>query len=93
MVGCSTTRPPTATEAATVIARVLPEYRGRGFGTRLYERCLAAVRELGATTIATVVLASNTDGLRFALRNGFAEVERYRLPGDTVAWIDLRLTP
>ncbi|THA77632.1 GNAT family N-acetyltransferase [Streptomyces sp. A0642] len=90
--GCSTVRPPAAgSAAATVIARVLPGHRGRGFGERLYERGLADARALGATVIETCVLESNPEGLRFALRHGFVETERYLLPGDSVPFIDLRL--
>ncbi|MFI1067877.1 GNAT family N-acetyltransferase [Streptomyces spororaveus] len=78
---------------ATVIARVLPEYRRRGLGTRLYERARDQARALDAQVIETVVLASNPDGLRFAEQHGFTEVERYLLrDDDTVPWIDLRLT-
>ncbi|MFD7440092.1 GNAT family N-acetyltransferase [Streptomyces sp. NPDC059909] len=92
-VGCSTVRPPTDdTATATVIARVLAAHRGRGFGEELYERGLARARELGAEVIETVVLSSNGDGLRFALKHGFVEIERYLLPGDTIPWIDLRLS-
>ncbi|MEU1533609.1 GNAT family N-acetyltransferase [Streptomyces fagopyri] len=92
LVGCTTVRPPKEdASTATVIARVLPEHRGRGFGEELYERGLEQARALGAEVIETVVLASNEDGLRFALKHGFAETERYVLPGDTVEWIDLRL--
>ncbi|MER7761877.1 GNAT family N-acetyltransferase [Streptomyces sp. NPDC097619] len=105
LVGCTTVRPPApaapgndddtgdgAGGTATVIARILPEHRGRGLGTLLYDRSLALARSLGAREIETVVLSSNPDGLRFALRQGFTETERYLLPGDTVPWIDLRLT-
>ena len=92
-VGCSTVRPPTdEAPAATVIARVLPAFRQQGFGQELYARGLEFARALGATTIETVVLASNLDGLRFAESRGFVEIDRYVLPGDTVAFIDLRLT-
>jgi hypothetical protein len=49
-------------------------------------------RELGAEVIETVVLSSNEDGLRFAQKHGFVETERYLLPGDTIPWIDLRLS-
>lgn len=92
LVGCSTVRPPDGeAAAATVIARVLPAYRGRGFGEELYARGLRRARELGAEVIETVVLSSNEDGLRFALKRGFTEIERYLLPGDTIPWIDLRL--
>ena len=41
--------------------------------------------------LSTVVLASNLDGLRFALRRGFVEVARYLRPGDEVSFITLRL--
>ncbi|MEV4766069.1 hypothetical protein AB0J89_25935 [Micromonospora chokoriensis] len=48
-------------------------------------------RELGAQVVHTVVLASNDDGLRFARHQGFVEIDRYVLPGDTIAFVDLRL--
>ncbi|MEV4526630.1 GNAT family N-acetyltransferase [Streptosporangium sp. NPDC049304] len=93
LVGCSTVRPPTGeTLTATVIARVLAAHRRRGFGEELYARGLDRARELGAEVIETVVLSSNEDGLRFALKHGFVEIERYLLPGDTIPWIDLRLS-
>ncbi|MGA5359188.1 GNAT family N-acetyltransferase [Streptomyces purpurascens] len=93
LVGCSTVRPPTGdTLTATVIARTLPAHRGQGFGTELYARGVARARDLGAETIETVVLSSNEDGLRFAKKRGFVEIERYLLPGDTIPWIDLRLS-
>ncbi|MGW7262178.1 GNAT family N-acetyltransferase [Streptomyces sp. NPDC054842] len=94
LIGCTTVRPPTKDNGgtATVIARVLPEHRRRGHGARLYERALGQARALDAEVIETVVLASNADGLRFALHQGFVELERYLLrEGDTVPWIDLRL--
>lgn len=93
LVGCTTVRPPLDdTATATVIARVLPAHRGRGFGGQLYERGLATARELGARVIETVVLASNPEGLRFAQSHGFTEIETYLLPGDTIPFIDLRLS-
>jgi enamine deaminase RidA (YjgF/YER057c/UK114 family) len=90
LVGCSTVRPPQGA-AATVIARVLPGFRGRGFGAALYERGLAHARVLGATVVETCVLAANEDGLRFAARRGFVEVERYVLDGESDLWVDLRV--
>ncbi|MFD6974918.1 GNAT family N-acetyltransferase [Streptomyces sp. NPDC059979] len=93
LVGCSTVRPPVDdTLTATVIARVLAAHRGQGFGEALYARGLRRARELGAREIETVVLSSNEDGLRFAQRHAFIETERYLLPGDTIPWIDLRLS-
>ncbi|GAA2984900.1 hypothetical protein JCM13580A_03590 [Streptomyces drozdowiczii] len=92
LVGCSTVRPPGADNpVATVIARILPAHRGRGLGTALYAHGLELARELGAVVIETCVLESNPEGLRFALRQGFVEIERYVLPGGTVPFIDLRL--
>ncbi|MEU7279455.1 GNAT family N-acetyltransferase [Streptomyces sp. NPDC045431] len=92
LIGCSTVRPPEGDSVtATVIARVLAAYRQRGFGEELYARGLERARELGAEVVETCVLASNEDGLRFALKHGFVETERYLLPGDTIPWIDLRL--
>ncbi|MEV1019782.1 GNAT family N-acetyltransferase [Streptomyces sp. NPDC050264] len=91
LIGCSTVRAPKDGVAA-VISRVLPGHRGRGFGAALYERGLGTARGLGAERIETVVLASNEPGLRFAERAGFTlEVDRYRLDGDTVDWVELRL--
>ncbi|MEV7687153.1 GNAT family N-acetyltransferase [Streptomyces bungoensis] len=92
LVGCSTVRPPRGEGAvATVIARVLPEFRRRGFGAALYENGLAHARGLGAGAVETCVLAVNEDGLRFAGRRGFVEVDRYVLDGELDEWVDLRL--
>jgi GNAT superfamily N-acetyltransferase len=86
LVGCSTVRPATEAEPVTVIVRVLPELRGRGFGRALYAHCMRGISD----PVQTVVLASNVDGLDFALRRGFVEVDRYVLDGDTVAYVELR---
>ena len=92
LVGCMTVRAPEGDDATvTVIARVLPEFRRRGYGAELYAHGLERARGLGAGGVETVVLESNPDGLRFALAQGFAEVERYVLPGDSVPYITLRL--
>ncbi|MGW2961662.1 N-acetyltransferase family protein [Streptomyces sp. NPDC001220] len=90
LVGCSTVRP-AVDGAVTVIARVLPGFRRRGFGKALYERGLAHARVQGAQAVETCVLAVNQDGLRFAGRCGFVEVERYVLDGGDDEWVDLRL--
>ncbi|GGW66504.1 hypothetical protein GCM10010503_49690 [Streptomyces lucensis JCM 4490] len=92
LVGCSTVRPPEA-GVATVIARVLPGFRGRGFGAALYADGLAHARGAGAEVIETCVLAVNEDGLRFAGRHGFVAADRYVLDGETDEWVDLRLPP
>ncbi|MER5950832.1 GNAT family N-acetyltransferase [Streptomyces sp. NPDC001904] len=93
LVGCSTVRAPRG-GVGVVISRVLSEHRGRGFGLALYERGLAVARSLGAEEVETVLLASSAAGLRFAERAGFTlEVDRYRLDGDVVDWVELRLVP
>ncbi|TWV40893.1 GNAT family N-acetyltransferase [Streptomyces misionensis] len=94
LVGCSTVRPPAGAErVATVIARVLPEFRGRGFGAAVYAEVLEHARALGAAAVETCVLAANEDGLRFARLRGFEETDRYTLDGDPAVWVDLRLRP
>jgi GNAT superfamily N-acetyltransferase len=91
-VGNSTVRQPTANEGAMVIARVLPAYRRRGIGTALYQRGLEVARSwTDERPVETVVLASNEDGLGFALARGFVEVERYTLPGATIPYVALEL--
>ncbi|GGN14399.1 hypothetical protein GCM10011578_042080 [Streptomyces fuscichromogenes] len=87
LVGCSTVRP-VVDGVGTVIVRVLPEFRRRGFGTALYEHVIAGVR--GAEAVETCVLGVNEDGVRFARRWGFVEVERYVLDGESDEWVDLR---
>jgi GNAT superfamily N-acetyltransferase len=92
LVGNATVRPPHEPDAvATVIVRILPERRREGHGSTYLEAELAQAQALGARRIETVVLASNTDGLAFALARGFVEHDRYVLDGDTIAFIDLHL--
>jgi GNAT superfamily N-acetyltransferase len=88
LIGCATVRPPAAGSAtATVIVRVIPEYRHRGYGAQFLNQQLGVAHELGATDIETIVWAGNPDGLRFAQSHGFTEV-----PGDQPPdFITLRL--
>ncbi len=89
-VGNSTVRRPADDAGAMVIARVLPAYRRRGIGTLLYERGLAVARSWAdERPVETVVLASNEEGLAFALAQGFVEVERYLLPGGSIPYVVL----
>jgi GNAT superfamily N-acetyltransferase len=92
LVGNATVRPPGESGTATVIVRVLPAYRRRGLGSRYLAHELEHARSLSPDRIETVVLASNEDGLAFALAHGFVEVDRYVLDGDTIAFVDLRLS-
>jgi GNAT superfamily N-acetyltransferase len=91
LVGNATVRPPGEGGTATVIVRVLPEHRRRGLGSAYLAHELKHARSLRPDSIETVVLASNEDGLAFALARGFVEVDRYVLDGDTIPFVDLRL--
>ena len=92
LVGNATVRPPAEGDAvATVIVRILPEHRRRGHGSGYLDAELAEARALGARRIETVVLASNAEGLAFAVARGFVEHDRYLLDGDTVPFVDLHL--
>jgi hypothetical protein len=44
---------------------------------------------LEALAVQTIVLASNSEGLEFALRRGFVETDRYTLDGETVPYVHL----
>ena len=92
LVGNATIRPPgPGTMTATVIVRILPGYRRRGFGSEYLAAMMAQARGMGARRIETVVLASNEDGLAFAVRHGFVEFDRYVLDGETAEYVDLYL--
>ena len=90
LVGNATIRPPTPDrpDVATVIVRILPPFRRKGFGAEDLSHLEGRTSELGATTLETVVLAANLDGLRFALHHGFVEVERY-IVDDGAEYIEL----
>ncbi len=91
LVGNATVRPPEpGSSAATVIVRVLPEHRRQGYGAAYLEDQLAVAWGIGVEAVETVVLASNEDGVAFALAHGFVEVERYLLEGDTIPFVVLR---
>jgi GNAT superfamily N-acetyltransferase len=92
LVACTTVRPPAEDGVATVIVRVLPEFRHQGYGRKLYARSLDAAYALGAKHIETIVWEPNVDGLKFALANGFTETDRYVPDGDDAAYITLRLS-
>ncbi|WP_440952484.1 N-acetyltransferase [Methanococcoides sp. FTZ1] len=54
---------------------ILPEYRGKGVGTRLLNACLGDARELGVTTVFTLTYAPV-----FFEKNGFRRVDKSSLP-------------
>ena len=88
LVGNATVRAP-QDGAVTVIVRILAAHRRRGHGSAYLERMLDQAWALGAERIETVVLEANADGLAFARRHGFEEIERYEVDG--AAYVDLVL--
>ncbi|MEV4140606.1 GNAT family N-acetyltransferase [Dactylosporangium sp. NPDC049742] len=91
LVGCTTVRPPEAGGgASTVIVRVLPQWRGRGLGSALYDRAMRQAADHAAPAVETVVWAANTAGVRFAEARGFAEVDRYEPEPGAVPYLTLR---
>jgi ribosomal protein S18 acetylase RimI-like enzyme len=49
---------------------VLPDARGRGVGTALFERIYAELRELGVKELQVAVISKNAEALRFYERHG-----------------------
>jgi ribosomal protein S18 acetylase RimI-like enzyme len=62
---------------------VLPEYRGRGIGTRLLQQLQDRLREQGAADLVLGVLPGNTDAVRLYERFGYRPTWLYlsRLEG------------
>jgi ribosomal protein S18 acetylase RimI-like enzyme len=51
LIGCATVRHPDAEGNVTVIARVIPEYRRRGYGETLYLDAMEVARNSGGEAI------------------------------------------
>jgi mycothiol synthase len=58
------------------MARVLPEHRGQGVGTRLYEALSQHAAALGLTSLWGRIREGDTESRRFAEKRGFREVSR-----------------
>ncbi|MGZ6543692.1 MAG: N-acetyltransferase family protein [Actinomycetota bacterium] len=58
------------------LVTVLPDYRGRGAGTGLYEAISGWARDRGLDTIQTIVADDDDESLAFAKRRGFVEESR-----------------
>lgn len=65
----------------TVIVRILHEYRRRGFGSEYLGAMVKYAHASQVQKINTIVLVDNVEGLAFAIRHGFAEIERYEMSG------------
>jgi hypothetical protein len=82
LIGCDPVRPPDDVGNFTVVARVLPKDRPRGYGETLFVDAMKTARGLGGATLETIVLELKFDGLRFDLGYAFVEVSRHISPED-----------
>ncbi len=75
-LGCGVGRPSSIAGSLYAMARVLPEHRGQGFGTRLYEALSEHAAQLGLTSLWGRIQEGDAASLRFAENRGFREVSR-----------------
>jgi mycothiol synthase len=75
-VGCGVGRPSSIAGSLYAMARVLPEHRGQGVGTRLYEALSEHAARLGLTSLWGRIEEEDAGSLRFAENRGFREVSR-----------------
>lgn len=76
---------PSLPDRTFTLVTVLPGSRQRGVGTALYGAVSSWARERGHDTLRTRAREDDPDGLDYALKHGFAEVER-----ETGLALDLR---
>jgi mycothiol synthase len=83
-VGCGVGRPSSIQSSLYAIARVLPEQRGQGFGTRIYEGLSEHARELGRESMWGRVREDDAGSRAFVRNRGFREAGReYEVVLDT----------
>jgi mycothiol synthase len=75
-VGCGVGRPSSIRESQYSMVRVLPEHRGQGVGTALYQAVSQHARGTGKTSLWGRIREADAESLRFARRHGFEEVGR-----------------
>ena len=75
-LGCGVGRPSSIAGSLYAMARVLPEHRGQGFGTRLYEALSEHAAQRGLTSLWGRIQEGDVESLRFAENRGFREVSR-----------------
>ena len=75
-VGCGVGRPSSIGGSLYAMARVLPEHRRQGVGTRLYEALSEHAAALGLTSLWGRIQEDDPESRRFAEKRGFREVSR-----------------
>jgi mycothiol synthase len=74
--GCGVGRPSSIAGSLYAMARVLPEHRGQGVGTRLYEALSEHAAALRLTSLWGRIQEDDAESRRFAEKRGFREVSR-----------------
>jgi mycothiol synthase len=74
--GCGVGRPSSLAGSLYAMARVLPEHRRQGVGSRLYEALSDHARSCGLASLWGRIGEEDAESLRFAERRGFEEVGR-----------------
>ncbi len=83
-LGCGVARPSSIQSSLYAMARVLPEHRGQGVGTRIYEAISLHARKLGRESLWGRVREDDEASRNFAGNRGFREAGReYEVVLDT----------
>jgi mycothiol synthase len=75
-VGCGVGRPSSVRSSLFAMARVLPEHRRQGVGTRIYEALSEHARRLGRESLWGRVREDDAAGREFVRKRGFDEAGR-----------------
>src|SRR5215813_10880764 len=75
-LGCGVGRPSSVHSSLYAMARVLPEHRGQGVGSRIYEALSAHARELGRESMWGRIREDDTASRDFVRHRGFDEAGR-----------------
>jgi GNAT superfamily N-acetyltransferase len=85
-LGCGVGRPSSIQSSLYAMARVLPEHRGQGVGTRIYGELSEHARKLGRDSLWGRVREDDDESRSFVRNRGFREAGReYEVVLDTAA--------
>ena len=83
-LGCGVGRPSSIQSSLYAMVRVLPEHRGQGVGTRIYEALSERARVLGRDSMWGRIVEGDTASRSYAANRGFREAGReYEVVLDT----------
>jgi GNAT superfamily N-acetyltransferase len=75
-LGCGVGRPSSVQSSLYAMARVLPEHRGQGVGTKIYEALSEHARKLGRASLWGRVREDDDESRSFVRNRGFREAGR-----------------